>query len=97
MAALRSRLSPTGPSAGAELRQYGRKTRWIVRVCEAQSLDEAEARFAALAVQEDPDGALVINDPEYGPVRFRADGVTEAEGRVISSADFTVRGEAELL
>ena len=27
-------------------------------------------------------------------MRFRADGITEAEGRVISPGDFTVRGEA---
>ena len=36
-----------GPSANAELRQYGRKTRWIVRVCEASDLDAVESRFAA--------------------------------------------------
>ncbi|HEU0221926.1 MAG TPA: hypothetical protein VFR34_06905 [Paracoccaceae bacterium] len=85
-----------GPSAGAEIRQYGRGTRWIVRVCEAGSLAAAEARFSALAVQELADGTLAVDDPDYGPVRFRTDGVTEAEGRVISPADFTVRGEALL-
>lgn len=86
-----------GPSAGAEIRQYGRRTHWVVRVCETGSLAAVEAKFAALAVQERSDGTLVVDDPDYGPVRFRADGVTEAEGRVISPADFTVRGEAVLL
>ena len=86
-----------GPSAGAEIRQYGRRARWIVRVCEAGSLAAVEARFAVLAVQEPGEDTLVVEDPDYGPVRFRADGITEAEGRVISPGDFTVRGEAVML
>jgi hypothetical protein len=86
-----------GPSAGAELRQHGRTTRWIVRTTEADALTAVEARFAALKVSEQADGTLVIDDPDYGPVRFRADGTTEAEGRVISPADFTVQGQATLL
>jgi hypothetical protein len=86
-----------GPSAGAEIRQYGRKTRWVVRVCEAPSLDAAESRFAALAVHETGDGALVVEDPDYGTVRFRPDGAAEAEGRLIDPARFTVPGEAVML
>jgi hypothetical protein len=86
-----------GPSAGAEIRQYGRRTRWIVRVCDAASLDAVEAKFATLAVDELGDGTLAVGDPDYGLVRFRADGVIEAEGRVISPSDFTVRGEAVML
>ncbi len=86
-----------GPSAHAELRQHGRRTRWIVRVCEAETLAEAEARFGALTVVEEDDGTLTIDDPDYGPVRFRPGGTAEAEGRVIDPARFTVRGEAEML
>lgn len=86
-----------GPSAGAELRQTGRRTRWLVRVCEAGTIAEAEARFAGLAVREEADGTLGVEDPDYGAVRFRADGTVEAEGRVIRPAEFTVQGEAMLL
>ena len=86
-----------GPSANAELRQYGRKTRWVVRVCKASSLDAVEQEFGGLAVEEQADGTLVIEDPDYGAVRFRADGVVEAEGRTITPKDFTVSGEATML
>jgi hypothetical protein len=86
-----------GPSAHVELRQQGRKTRWIVRVCKASSLAEVEARFAALAVAEEADGTLVIEDPDYGRVRFRADGSAEAEGRIIMPKTFTVAGKATML
>ena len=86
-----------GPSANAEIRQYGRRTRWIVRVCEADRLEAVEARFGGLLVEELNDGTLLVEDPDYGPVRFRKDGVTEAQGRVIAPQDYSVRGEAALL
>ncbi|MFA1625010.1 hypothetical protein ACDY96_20145 [Rhizobium mongolense] len=86
-----------GPSANAELRQYGRKTRWIVRVCEASTLAAVEARFTALAVEEKEDGSLAIEDPDYGTVTFRADGSVKAEGRTVSPKDFTVAGEVTML
>ncbi|WP_436100260.1 hypothetical protein [Pararhizobium sp. LjRoot238] len=86
-----------GPSANAELRQYGRKTRWIVRVCEALDVAAMEARFGALAVEEKEDGSLVIEDPEYGTVTFRPDGSADAEGRTVSPKDFTVAGEVTML
>lgn len=86
-----------GPSAHAELRQHGRRTRWLVRVLEADSLDAAAARFSALDVREEADGTLVVDDPDYGIVRFRADGASEAEGRVIRPSDFTVKGEVAML
>jgi len=94
-----SELGPVtdGPSANAELRQAGHKTRWIVRVCEVTDLAGVEARFAALAVEETADGAFVVNDPDYGRVVFRHDGSTEAEGRTIAAKDFTVAGEATML
>lgn len=86
-----------GPSAHAELRQYGRKTRWIVRLTESSDLASVEARFAHLSVREDENGAFIIDDPEYGTVVFGADGTASAEGRVISPASFTVSGEVALL
>lgn len=90
-------LVSEGPSARCELRQHGRKTRWIVRVASAASLDAAESRFGALSVVEEADGALVIDDPDYGPVRFHADGVVTAQGRTLNPQDFTVSGEAAML
>lgn len=86
-----------GPSANAELRQYGRKTRWIVRVCAASDLKMVEARFTGLAVSEGTDGTLVIEDPDYGIVKFHRDGSTEAEGRTILPKDFTIAGEVIML
>ncbi|MFD2055849.1 hypothetical protein ACFSQT_23125 [Mesorhizobium calcicola] len=86
-----------GPSANAELRQYGRKTRWIVRVCEASNLAAAQDRFGALAVEDKEDGSLVVEDPEYGTVAFRPDGSAAAEGRTVSPKDFTVAGEVTML
>ena len=87
----------TGPSANAELRQYGQNTRWIVRVCEASDLSTVESRFASLSVDETADGSLVIEDPDYGTVMFRKDGTVEAEGRTIVPRDFTVAGEVAML
>ena len=86
-----------GPSANVELRQRGRKTRWIIRVCEASDLASVEGWFSALAVHEDADGTFVIDDPQYGAVRFRADGSTEAEGRIIVPGTFTVAGTTTML
>ena len=86
-----------GPSAHAELRQHGRATRWIVRVSEAPSLDQAIGRFAGLSIEETGGGDFIVDDPDYGRVRFRADGVVQAEGRTLSPKEFTVSGEATLL
>ncbi|MGF6175821.1 hypothetical protein [Ensifer sp. 4252] len=86
-----------GPSANAELRQYGRRTRWIVRVCEVSDLAEINSRFGGLAVREEDGGLLVVEDPDYGTVRFKADGTVEAEGRLISPEQFTVAGEVSML
>jgi hypothetical protein len=86
-----------GPSAHAELRQQGRKTRWIIRVAAAASLSDARDRFAGLAIVEEPNGDFILDDPEYGQVSFRADGTVEAEGRRLAPKEFTVSGEATLL
>jgi hypothetical protein len=86
-----------GPSAGAELRLRGRNARWLVRICESDRLEAARSRFAGLAVKSARDGTLLVEDPEYGIVRFRTDGATEAEGRVIEPTRFTIRGESVML
>ena len=86
-----------GPSAGSELRQHGAKTRWIVRVCEAEDLQSVEHRFSALAVIEGADDSWTVEDPEYGPVRFLADGSVEAEGRRLLRSDYTVAGDTTMI
>jgi hypothetical protein len=90
-------LVQEGPSARAELRQYGRKTRWIARVCDTSTLESVEARFAKLSVEEAEDGTLAIDDPDYGRVLFRKDGSAQAEGRTIAPQDFPVAGEIAML
>jgi hypothetical protein len=55
------------------------------------------AKFAALEVRQEADGSLVVEDPDYGTVRFQSDGVTQAQGRSIAPEDFSVRGEAMML
>lgn len=86
-----------GPSAHAELRQYGRKVRWIVRLSETSDLSSLEARFGSLLVRETEKGAFIIDDPEYGIVIFAADGTVSAEGRVIARDSYTVTGEVTML
>ncbi len=84
----------SGPSAGCELRQNGRNTRWIVRVFDRADAEDTGGRFARLSAETEADGTVAVDDPEYGRVLFRADGTVEAEGRVIAPDDFTVRGAA---
>ncbi|MGO4838290.1 hypothetical protein AB4144_39195, partial [Rhizobiaceae sp. 2RAB30] len=86
-----------GPSAGVELRQQGRKTRWLVRVCEASDIGAAQTRYGSLSVAEAEDGGFVVDDPDYGRVLFHEDGSVEAEDRRIAPADFSVTGEVTML
>ena len=86
-----------GPSAGSELRQHGAKTRWIVRVSEAEDLRSVEHRFSALALTEGAGDSWTVEDPEYGPVRFLADGSVEAEGRRLLRSDYTVAGDTTMI
>lgn len=87
-----------GPTAGNELRAAGRRATWIVRLGDLSpdrpGLDAWAAAFADLAVQPGPDGDLVVEDPEYGTVRFLADARIVAEGRTLDPANWSVRGEA---
>lgn len=85
-----------GPTAGNELRVFGRKATWILRLadCGDTSLADFGARFADLSVRDGDDGELVVEDPDYGTVRFTADGKAIAEGRTVDPAGWSVEGEA---
>lgn len=85
-----------GPSANAELRIDGRKTRWIVRLAEGDDTASVETRYGGLAAVEN-DGIFTIEDPDYGSVRFLSDGSVEAEGRTIRREDYTVKGKVSEL
>ncbi|MFZ2103226.1 MAG: hypothetical protein WAU86_21950, partial [Oricola sp.] len=90
----------TGPTAGNELRAAGRQTTWIVRLCDRDrcgSLEEFAARFGDLAVADGPDGEWIVDDPDYGRVRFLEDGSAVAEGRTLDPSRWTVEGLAERL
>lgn len=92
------KLVDTGPTTGNELRLEGHRTRWIVRLGErsADGTEEAfAARFAGLEIKDGDNGALVVDDPDYGRVVCHADGRTEAEGRVVDPADWSVAGSAK--
>lgn len=90
-------LVTSGPTAGNELRVPGRKAVWIVRAAGGLSPERFADRFSGLDVVRGKDGLLEVADPDYGPVRFLADGRIEAEGRVVDPAEWTVAGRAELL
>jgi hypothetical protein len=90
----------SGPTAGNELRVVGRKATWIVRLGERSSsgsLDGFALSFGGLDVIEAADGELVVQDPDYGTVRFLKDGTAHAEGRVVDPSQWTVRGHATRL
>lgn len=87
----------SGPTAGNELRADGRKTVWIVRLGDVGrhgALETFGKRFSTLQLRRETDGLLLVDDPEYGEVRFHRDGRVEAEGRIVDPAEWTVKGEA---
>ncbi|MBT9245995.1 hypothetical protein KM031_18255 (plasmid) [Gemmobacter fulvus] len=85
-------LMTEGGSAHAELRLAGLTGLWLVRL---GSGDDAAAFEAAHPLQAVADGAgsFTVMDPDYGSVRFLADGRIEAEGRVLAPLDWTLEGE----
>lgn len=93
-------LVDRGPTAGNELRVQGCKTSWIVRLGQVDrhgKLDAFARNFSAIALRREEDGLLLVDDPEYGVVRFHPDGRVEAEGRLIDPSLWTVKGDAVLL
>lgn len=85
----------SGPTAGNELRVPGRGSVWIVRA--GNAANGFAERFSGLRVEKGTGGLLAVADPEYGPVRFHADGRVEAEGRLLDPAEWPVAGRTELL
>src|SRR5690606_7453664 len=77
-----------GPTTGSGLRQQGATNRGIVTIWEAEDLQSVETRFSALAVTDGAGDSWTVEDPEYGPVRFLADGSVEAEGRRLLRSDY---------
>ncbi|TGD63627.1 hypothetical protein EYC08_12785 [Tabrizicola sp. WMC-M-20] len=88
-----------GPTAGCELRLGGRQGWWLVRMGDATpGLEAYVATFSQLALDTDanPRATVTVEDPEYGPVQFHADGRIEAEGRMVNPKDWTVVGHRTL-
>ncbi|WP_218013855.1 hypothetical protein [Rubellimicrobium rubrum] len=88
-----------GPSARCELRLAGRSGWWLLRLGSERLHGAAEAfatRFARIT-PSGTDGDITVEDPDYGPVRFLADGTVEAEGRRLDPADWTVQGSRNIL
>jgi hypothetical protein len=88
-----------GPSAGCELRLAGRSGWWLLRLGSLdrhRALEAFAARFADLR-PSGTGGDVVVNDPDYGPVLFNADGTVEAEGRRLDPTDWTVEGSRVIL
>ena len=90
----------SGPTAGNELRVAGRQTTWIVRLGErfsSGSFDGFAGSFGGIEVIEGANGELLVHDPEYGTVRFGADGSAQAQERVVDPSQWTVLGQATRL
>jgi hypothetical protein len=87
-----------GPTAACEIRLPGMTSRWILRLFDGdESLDAVTRRFAPLGAFDAGDGAIGLDDPEYGRVICRADGKVLAEGRVLDPATWMHAGRAVVL
>jgi len=86
----------TGPTAGCEVRLAGHRGRWILRLSDVAtegSLAAFGERFAGLAALDGPDGAIVIEDPDFGAVICGSDAsVTSAHGS-LDPAQWTRSGD----
>jgi hypothetical protein len=81
------------------LRLAGRQGWWLLRLGSQALHGRAPAfaaRFAHLAPQGEA-GVIAVEDPDYGPVLFHADGRVAAEGREIDPARMTVTGTRDVL
>lgn len=88
-----------GPTQQCEVRLPGAHTRWLVRLCDDESLaglPAFRARFGRLTARDEGD-RIVVEDPTYGTVVFFADGRIEAQGRVLDPQAWTIRGESRTL
>ncbi len=86
----------TGPTTGCELRLAGRKGWWLVWLGQEArdgTLDEFAEKHGGVAPHFMANGDIVVDDPHYGRVVFRADGKVAAAGETIDPATWTVKGE----
>ncbi len=84
-----------GPSADCELRLPGHRGRWLLRLGDTAqhgSLQAFARRFRRLQQRSQPDGRILVDDPDYGMIEFHPDGVVIAEGRRIDPAEWTMAG-----
>ncbi len=89
----------SGPTRNCEVRLPGHKGRWIVRFQDqamSEELGDFVDRFSAITVQEQG-GDLIVADPVYGSVAFRASGEIEAQGRRLDPARWSIGGTSEEL
>lgn len=87
----------SGPGAGVELKLPGRKATWLVRLGDTAnhgSLSRFSSAFGSLSARLGSDGAMLVDDPEYGLVRFCQDGRVEAEGRALEPEDWSIGGKS---
>ncbi|MCB1355881.1 MAG: hypothetical protein KDK53_05060 [Maritimibacter sp.] len=89
-------LQARGGAANHELRLAGRDGLWLVRLGAGDDLAAFSARHR-LAAARSADGTITIDDPDYGPVVFAADGTVRAEGRVLDPGQWTREGDREVL
>jgi hypothetical protein len=88
-----------GPSGGCELRLSGRTGWWLIRLGSAAlhgASGDFKARFARL-VPSSTESQITVIDPDYGEVRFLADGTIVAEGRRLAPSSWTVEGTRIIL
>lgn len=86
----------TGPTAGCEIRLAGHRGRWIVRLSDIAtegSLAAFGRRFAGLMAQDRDDGAIVVQDPDFGTVAFGADAVVRAGSDTLDAKGWTLSGD----
>jgi hypothetical protein len=72
------------------------RSRWIVRLSDIGkegSLDAFSRRFAGLDAADGAEGEIWLDDPDYGRVVCRQDGVVLAEGRVIDPSTWAHAGQ----
>ena len=95
----RSTLVDDGPTAGCELRLAGRHGRWIVRLG-ATGARRPRRRFRAPLRRprrstHGTTARIVVDDPDYGEVEFRADGTRRRPRAArLDPRDWTIAGEA---
>lgn len=89
-------LQERGGAANHELRLAGREGLWLLRLGRGDDLAAFAARHTLAAVRT-ADGTITVDDPDYGPVTFAADGIVRAEGRVLDPGQWTMTGTQKIM